>query len=117
MLELKTAASILQLGRQPTARIAAQIDSTVVNRRRSKQTLSTLILSIGEGTMQKSANNELIWALEQDEVDYLVDRLAQRETEGIFSPAEFVQVSVPKGSDLNMVYWVDLPSPAVTLGT
>ena len=89
-----------------TVQLAAQFDVAIVKRRQPKLIDGTLVLGVGAGTIERLNDKDTLkWLLEDDEAEYLLDRLTEYESLGYFSPAEFVQVRCAKRTKLDTIYF------------
>jgi hypothetical protein len=86
--------------------IDVQLDSSVITLKKSCiDDISMKIEYTKSGTTQiYQQNNQIIWSLEQEDIEDAIYRLQQCIVQGYFSPAEFIRVQVPKNKKLDYIY-------------
>ncbi|HHX17358.1 MAG TPA: hypothetical protein GX727_00690 [Clostridium sp.] len=86
--------------------IDVQLDSAVITlKKRSIENVSIKIeYTESSSTQIYKQNNEIIWSLEQEDIEDAIYLLEQCIVEGYFSPAEFIRVKVPKNKKLDYIY-------------
>lgn len=86
--------------------IVAQFDASILSfKKGTTENTSIQIEYTGSNETQLyKQNNQIIWRLDKEDTEVAIDRLELCETEGYFSPAEFIRVQVPKNKRLDYIY-------------
>lgn len=71
-------------------------------------TLKSLVVLCNKNTEDKSVftleNNNLIWKMEQDDIELGIEMFTECKQQGYFFPAEFIQIQTPKNKKLDYIY-------------
>lgn len=57
-----------------------------------------------EDSIFRKQDENIVWAINQDDIELGVERFSECKKDGYFFPAEFIQMSIPKSKKLDYVY-------------
>lgn len=77
-------------------------------------TLKSLVVLCNKNTEDKSVftleNNNLIWKMEQDDIELGIEMFTECKQQGYFFPAEFIRIQTPKNKKLDYIYCELVPN-------
>lgn len=77
-------------------------------------TLKSLVVLCNKNTEDKSVftleNNNLIWKMEQDDIELGIEMFTECKQQGYFFPAEFIRIQTPKNKELDYIYCELVPN-------
>lgn len=73
-------------------------------KRRARTEFKGILIETGKETMMLLQQGEPVWTIDREDLESAIDQLVRGESLGYVSPAEFMQVKIPKNKKLDYVF-------------
>lgn len=87
--------------------LSVEFDPRVIKMKKGG-VLKSSIIFCSKNTENESVftleNNNIIWKMEQDDIEMGIEQFTECKQQGYFFPAEFIQIQTPKNKELDYIY-------------
>lgn len=86
--------------------IDAQFDTSVISLKKETVFDTTVQMTYAKSreTQLRKQDDQIVWALEKEDIEIAIEQLERCKKKGYFSPGEFIRVQVPENKRLDYIY-------------